>query len=289
MLEYDSRILDQAYLAAQEAAVIAGRKVLEYWPNPVNPNLDTSLKQEVFEKQVGVGNFSTTADHESEALIVATIRQYSLLKNLRIVGEEGEKDEPSEDFWWNIDPIDGTIPFNNGLPEFGISIALLRGNVPLIGVIAMPALDAGQMMIARRGKGAKLLDFQGDVLIEDLSKLAKPDIRAVKALVGFDIGYEDREEQLQTLKMFADKMGALVSYMSSSTAMFRIALGELKAFFYGRPTIYDIGAASVIIPERGGKISDMQGNPIDFFAPKRSVLAAMTPVLHQELVGIING
>ncbi len=56
-----------------------------------------------------------------------------------IVGEERGASPSESDHVWVIDPIDGTLPFLAGIPVFGTLIALLRGGVPVIGVIDLPA------------------------------------------------------------------------------------------------------------------------------------------------------
>jgi myo-inositol-1(or 4)-monophosphatase len=51
-----------------------------------------------------------------------------------------------------VDPIDGTRAFANGLPEFAISVALLRDGAPVLGVVLNPA--TGECFEAERGCGA---------------------------------------------------------------------------------------------------------------------------------------
>jgi myo-inositol-1(or 4)-monophosphatase len=53
---------------------------------------------------------------------------------------------------WMVDPIDGTGAFANGLPEFAISIALLRADAPVLGLVFNPATD--ECFEAERGCGA---------------------------------------------------------------------------------------------------------------------------------------
>jgi myo-inositol-1(or 4)-monophosphatase len=53
---------------------------------------------------------------------------------------------------WLIDPIDGTTNFANGLPLWGISVALMDQKGLRLGIIALPELSV--MMCAERGNGA---------------------------------------------------------------------------------------------------------------------------------------
>lgn len=151
MSDNHSEILSAAYKVATDIAVKASNHVLTYWPYILNSKFNKELVNEVYEKE-GIGNVATLADKESEQMIIAAIQGNELLKDHTIVGEESDASITSSDYAWYIDPIDGTIPFRNGLPEFGISIGLLYKNEPVVGVIARPAL--GKYIAAKKDEGS---------------------------------------------------------------------------------------------------------------------------------------
>lgn len=282
----DDTIEALALSTAVTAAVRAARRVLEIWPNPANPAWDRRLVNAVYAKDEGIGNYATWADEESERIILEEIRAQPVFGNHEIVSEEAGAVRSGSLWQWVIDPIDGTAPFRNGAPDFGVSIGLLKHHLPVVGVIAMPAFD--QIVVARRGHGARLLALDGR-LLADLGERLDPEAPLDRALVGFDLGYERRTEQLTTLvPRVAENVGALVSYFSPSTANFRLATGLLSAYFYAFPTIFDIAAAAAIIPEIGGIVTDLASNAIDWSAPRRSFLAARRPAVHQRLLELIN-
>jgi fructose-1,6-bisphosphatase/inositol monophosphatase family enzyme len=107
--------------------------------------------------------------------------------------------------------------------------------------------------------------------------------------VGFDTGYVDRGRQLTnyTAKL-ADNIGYPVSYASCATANFRLAQGSLAAYFLQTPTIMDIAAPAAIISEVGGKVSEMNGSPIDWNADSRSYLAARNEQIHSRILDIFK-
>jgi myo-inositol-1(or 4)-monophosphatase len=70
------------------------------------------------------------------------------------LGEEYGLERGSSAFTWVVDPIDGTAPFVNGMPNWCVSIALLHGGEPVIGVISAPCQD--ELYAAAAGKGATL-------------------------------------------------------------------------------------------------------------------------------------
>lgn len=286
LLEFDSeeeRAIFQVALTAIETASVT---VLKYWPSPINRSFDRSLELKIQIKEIGTGNYATIADQESERVILEAIKTNEFTCNHGVLAEESDEILSDSDWQWVIDPIDGTPPFKNGLPEFGISIGILKNGEPKIGIIAMPALR--QIIIAKQGKGWERLSYRGNQRTWS-TKIGPPPSTLDQSLVGYDLGYTHRGRQLaDVVAKLADKIGYPVSYGSSSTANFRLALGNLGGYFCANPTKYDIGAASVIIPEVGGVVTDMDGNPIDWSKKSVTYLAGRTPELHQALLDAIH-
>lgn len=278
----------RAYEVAVSAAKEASRLVMRYWPNPLNTLLDRDMKLEVFNKNEGVGNYATTADKESEKLIINMIRQEKRFADHGIEGEESMSDLSKLEWRWIIDPIDGTLVFNHGLPEFGVCIGLLHGQEPVMGVIAMPT--TGQMIAAISGEKATLLTLAGKEVANlknmGTRQLVKP---LTKTIIAYDLNYQNRERVLRKiLAKVADKIAYPVSYASCAAANFRLAQRLVGGYFTAAPTIFDITAAAAIIPEIGGKVTDMQGKPINWLASSRSYLASYSPELHAQLVRLLN-
>jgi fructose-1,6-bisphosphatase/inositol monophosphatase family enzyme len=78
-----------------------------------------------------------------------------------IVGEERGATSADKELVWVIDPIDGTLPFLAGFPVYGTLLALVRGGVPVLGVIDMPTTGErwpGAAVHAQRqaGQGSRL-------------------------------------------------------------------------------------------------------------------------------------
>jgi len=72
-----------------------------------------------------------------------------------ILGEEFGFDGPADDVpLWALDPIDGTTNLANGLPLWSISVGLVVGDTPVVGVIAAPLM--GETYAGARGLGATL-------------------------------------------------------------------------------------------------------------------------------------
>src|SRR3989344_7548523 len=123
---------------ALDAAKVAGKIVLERF----GKQHTTTSK--------GADGFVTEADFASEKAIISRIKK--AFPTNSILAEESGMDDNKSAFCWAIDPVDGTHNFMRGVPLYGVSIALLKNFVPVLGVLCLPSL--GEIYYAVRGKGA---------------------------------------------------------------------------------------------------------------------------------------
>ncbi len=97
----------------------------------------------------------TEVDEQSQELILQILEPSFAQYDLALLTEEREDDRGrlEKDFFWCIDPIDGTLPFIEGVPGYAVSIALVsRDGVPHIGVVYDPVEHT--LYHAIRGQGA---------------------------------------------------------------------------------------------------------------------------------------
>ncbi|MEM0969358.1 MAG: inositol monophosphatase family protein [Verrucomicrobiota bacterium] len=83
----------------------------------------------------------TEVDLESQNLILSSLTDSLSAYDLGWLTEESEDNASrhEKEAFWCIDPIDGTLPFTEGVPGYSVSIALVgRSGTPLIGVIHDP-------------------------------------------------------------------------------------------------------------------------------------------------------
>src|SRR5262249_46842209 len=99
----------------------------------------------------GPGNFVCAADHRAEEVLRSELAKAR--PGYGFLGEEcGRIDGPDKTHCWIVDPLDGTTNFLHGIPQFAISIALVRDGVIAAGLVYNPASD--ELYAAERGKGA---------------------------------------------------------------------------------------------------------------------------------------
>jgi myo-inositol-1(or 4)-monophosphatase len=56
------------------------------------------------------------------------------------VGKEEGRASADGSLWWTLDPVDGTVNFAHDVPLCGVSLALVDGDRPVLGVIDLPFL-----------------------------------------------------------------------------------------------------------------------------------------------------
>lgn len=123
---------------AKEAAMAAGQHIKRY--------MDEDIAFE--KKEDGGSNYAsqvvTKVDKECEDIILSHLLPSCETYDLALLTEETEDDGSrfEKEYFWCVDPIDGTLAFINNEPGFSVSIALVSKNgEPVIGVIYDPSTD----------------------------------------------------------------------------------------------------------------------------------------------------
>lgn len=133
---------------AIKAAHAAGKIIQQYM------NEEVLVEQ----KKAGTSHASqvvTAVDRKCETIILTHLLPTCTEFDLALLSEETEDDGSrfKEDFFWCIDPMDGTLAFINKRPGFSVSIALVaKDGTPHIGVVYDPSTDI--LYHAIKGKGA---------------------------------------------------------------------------------------------------------------------------------------
>ena len=142
--------MDFIHLAqiAINAALAAGKIIQQ------SMNSDVSV-----EKKNGGDSYAsqvvTQVDKDCETVILSHLQASCDQYNIALLSEETVDDGSRfrEDYFWCIDPMDGTLAFINKLPGFSVSIALVaKDGTPYIGVVYDPSTDV--IYHAIRGNGA---------------------------------------------------------------------------------------------------------------------------------------
>lgn len=164
-----------------------------------------------------------------------------------------------EDFYWCIDPLDGTKEFISKNDEFTINIALIKNKKPFLGVIYAPAK---KILYAALTKFGAFKELDGQILKK--IELKKKERKKMAMIVS-------RSHLDEKTKLLIKKQNIKVIKLGSSLKLAYIAEG--RADFYPRfsPTmLWDIAAGHCIINEAGGFLKTQHGTDIEY-DPKKLV------------------
>lgn len=194
-----------------------------------------------------------------------------------ILGEETGGADKLDGTVWLIDPLDGTTNFVHRLPHFCISLACVHDNEVVAGGIYAPV--TGQIYLAEKGQGA---ERNGKRL--QCASVARLD----QSLLATGFPY-DREKHRAWLMKF---LGNAVSHMqgirrlgSAALDLCMVAEGIYGVYIEKGIHAWDIAAGVLMVQEAGGRVSMLDGSPLDFFG--REIVAASAalygPVMHYLL------
>lgn len=115
---------------AKNAALQAGKAILEVYTSG-----DFGVEMKSNQSPL------TLADKAAHAIIASNLEE----TGLPILSEEGSDipygDRKNWEYFWLVDPLDGTKEFIKRNGEFTVNIALMHSNIPVAGVIYAPYLD----------------------------------------------------------------------------------------------------------------------------------------------------
>lgn len=177
-----------------------------------------------------------------------------LMPEAGFLGEEGEHEEISTEWTFIVDPIDGTANFVRNYGHSNISVALARNGVTEYGVVYNPF--RGELFAARRGGGATL---NGKLI--HVSSADAPHGLLLCGSTAYDRELTDRHFAI--LRELYDRTGDYRRLGAAALDLCYVAAGRAEVFFECRLRPWDIAAASLILTEAGGTVTQMDGSPVD--------------------------
>lgn len=225
---------------------------------------------DTFEKE-GSANFVTSADLASQNLVVEGLKP--LLPGASFYMEENEEQNLlGPEYTWIIDPIDGTTNFMMDFCHSAISIALVKDQQALLGVVYNPYLN--ELFSAVRGMGAWCSG-------KPIHTGGKPLAQGLVAIGTYPYGREKTELVFENAKRLFAKSLDVRRLGSAALDICYVAAGRCVGFYEAMLSPWDFGGASVILEEAGGKITAADGSALRFDTPM-GVLAA-NPIAYPEM------
>jgi myo-inositol-1(or 4)-monophosphatase len=217
----------------------------------------------------------TDVDHASEALIVTAIAQQFPYHT--IVAEEGTGTRHDSSYTWLIDPLDGTNNYAHGFPFFCVSIGLLHEQTTILGVVYDPLRN--ELFTAERGQGAHCNGRRLRV---------SPTPTLANALISTGFPYNYAATADNNAREFTALHAGVQGIRRAGAAaldLAYVAMGRLDAHWELDLKPWDTCAATLLVSEAGGQLSDWRGNP---WTPWNDRLIASNGRLHAELIQALH-
>ena len=190
-----------------------------------------------------------------------------------IYNEEADTVDGNE-YLWVLDPIDGTASFARGIPQYAISIGLMKDGVPLVGVVFDPM--ANELFSFAQGRGAFLNG-------EPLRVSTGADLKDAFVLLAPGRKPEQFEWAGESLKKLLANTNKVKNYGSSALSLCYIAAGRIEGLVMGTLTGIDAAPAIGILREAGGEVLDNTGQSLAITGDKRRIYAGNSAVMAERL------
>lgn len=198
----------------------------------------------------------TNADLASNLIITKALKEE--FPEIPILSEEATSDFKSKnlkDYYWLVDPLDGTKEFIDGNEDFTINIALISHGKPVMGVVFVPAKNF--MYRASEGQGA--FKRLGNGKLKRIYVSPHKDHLPWKVLISRSHKNSATDEYLSQLGNYE------LIVMGSSLKICLIAEGAAHLYpRFGLTHSWDTGAAHAILREAGGEIKTLSGNILNY-------------------------
>ncbi len=201
------------------------------------------------------------ADRDAEAAILAVLDDTPWPRLAEESGEQGavaQDDTP----YWVVDPLDGTVNFNRGIPFCSVSVALCMGDRPLLGVVNDFVHD--EVFAGAAGHGA----WQNGqpMHVSNLRDTAK-------AMLGFGMPLNRSYDHAELLEFHATlgrfRRGRQLG--SAALLLAWVACGRMDAYLEDDIMFWDIAAGLALVEAADGWV-DVQ--PTDTLPWARKIRAA---------------
>ncbi len=238
----DDRTAQGLLAEIQGICLLAGREIRERGPSQVEFKPD--------------GSPVTAADLAAHDLIAEALSR--LEPRFPVLSEEGELECPEfrqglPDYYWLVDPLDGTRDFLKGYDSYTVNIALVRDGRPILGSVYAPA--TGELYFARQDAGAWKQDPGLEARPIAATGTEHPPVAVVSRS---HLGRRTRE--------FLERHG--IERVIATGSSIKICLvAEGRADLYPRlgPTsLWDTAAGAILAREAGCRVVDLEGRELKY-------------------------
>jgi myo-inositol-1(or 4)-monophosphatase len=183
----------------------------------------------------------------------------------------------SSDYRWIVDPLDGTANYVHRLQTYAVSIALQQGNHLVLGVVYDPVSE--ECFTAQRGEGARLNGLP-------LKTSECPRLDQAMIAVSFSANIERGSIEITRFIEALHSCRSVRRLGSAALNLAYLAAGRLDSYWATSVQAWDVAAGFLLVEEAGGKITALDGQPVELESPQ--FLATANPALHDLMLAVLH-
>ena len=229
---------------------------------------------QVLEK--GPGDFVTSADRRTEKILIDELQKSHPEYGI-ITEEKGIINKSNKKNRWIIDPIDGTMNFLNGVPQFAISIGYEEDGEIKCGVIFNPIMN--EMFCAEKGNGAYLNNTR--IRVSNKKKINN----ALLVTGGPEVSSKNKDKIFSEYINVSKNVSNIRKFGSAALDMAYVACGRFDGYWQRELKYWDIAAGIIILKEAGGFVNFFED---DISSPLIKNILATNANIHEELRGLLS-
>ena len=224
----------------------------------------------------GPGDFVSSADKRTEKILIDELQKAHPDYGI-ITEEKGIINKSNIKNRWIIDPIDGTMNFLNGIPQFAISIGYEENGEIKCGVIFNPIMN--EMFFAEKGNGAFLNNQRIRV-----SKQKK--INDALLVTGGPKGASKIKNKIYSEYInVSNNVSNVRKFGSAALDMAYVACGRFDGYWQRELNYWDVAAGIIILKEAGGFVNFFEE---DINSPLKKNILATNSNIHDKLRELLD-
>lgn len=223
----------------------------------------------------GRENIVTSSDLAVQDFLIERLEH--LIPDCGFLCEEKDVADTCHSHIWIIDPIDGTANYSRGVDQCAICVGLWEEGTMSKSVIYLPRTE--EMFYAEKGKGAW----------RNGARIHVSDRSFDNSIMCTALPVYHKERALECADFITEvflRCNDIRRFGAAAPELCYIAMGRFELYFEYLLSPWDFAAASLIVEEAGGQLSDLTGKPLNPLAPS-GVLAANTPDNLNRLLSIL--
>jgi myo-inositol-1(or 4)-monophosphatase len=199
-------------------------------------------------KDKGKNSLVSYVDKTAESILVKGLSE--LLPQATFFTEEDTVENHKSEFYWIIDPLDGTTNFLHGLPFFCVSVALAHHEEIVVGIVYEVTRE--ECFYSWQG---------GDAYLNEKIIRVNPNTELIKAVIatGFPYTHLDRiDAHIEMIKYLREHARGIRRFGSAALDLAYVAAGRFDGYFEYGLQPWDVAAGVFLVKQAGGVVSDFK-------------------------------